>query len=254
ATAFGVLANLGVKKDLVSILKVTDKDGQVLLDNQKILGQVGQRVISKEAAYITSHILLDNGARSAVFGSYSYLVVRGHPEISVKTGTTNNLRDNWTIGYNPSRLVAVWIGNNDYTPMRSVSSGAIGASSIWNKIITFVLEKDDLPEEWPSKPDNVVGYSVCSLSGKLPGESGCETRFEYFIKDYLPSVENGNRETVLINQDTGTLVKPGEEAENVEHQEKTIIRDPSGAIYCLDCPNSEKPDSIFYPLKSLEQN
>jgi membrane peptidoglycan carboxypeptidase len=147
ATAFGVLANLGVKKDLITILKVADKDGQTLLDNQKALGQVGQRVISKEAAYITSHILLDNGARSAVFGPYSYLVVKGHPEVAVKTGTTNNLRDNWTIGYNPSRLVAVWIGNNDNTPMRSVSSGAVGASSIWNKIITFAFEKDELPEK-----------------------------------------------------------------------------------------------------------
>ncbi len=249
ATAFGVLANLGVKKDLAAILEVTDKDGQVLLDNQKTLGQVGQRVISKEAAYIVSHILLDNGARSAVFGSQSYLVVRGHPEVSVKTGTTNNLRDNWTIGYNPSRLVAVWIGNNDNTPMRSVSSGAIGASSIWNKIITFVFGKDDLAEEWLSKPENVVGYSVCSLSGKLPGESGCETRFEYFIKDYLPPTEDNHRETILINKDTGAPVGPGEEVENTEHQEKTIIRDPLGAIYCLDCPNSEKPDLISYPLR-----
>ncbi|MGI6278332.1 MAG: transglycosylase domain-containing protein [Patescibacteria group bacterium] len=249
ATAFGVLANLGVKKDLVALLEVTDKNGQILLDNQDVLGQVGQRVISKEAAYITSHILLDNGARSAVFGPYSYLVVKNHPEVSVKTGTTNNLRDNWTIGYNPSRLVAVWIGNNDNTPMRSVSSGAIGASSIWNRIITFAFEKDELPEEWPSKPENVIGASVCSLSGNLPGESGCETRFEYFIKGQLPAVEESKIETVLINNDTGALVKPGEEAENVEHQEKNIIRDPLGAIFCLDCPNSGQPDLIHYPLR-----
>ncbi|KUK84013.1 MAG: 1A family penicillin-binding protein [Microgenomates bacterium 39_6] len=249
ATAFGVLANLGVKKDLVSLLEVIDKNGQVLLDNQEILGQVGQRVISKEAAYITSHILLDNGARSAVFGPYSYLVVKNHPEVSVKTGTTNNLRDNWTIGYNPSRLVAVWIGNNDNTPMKSVSSGAIGASSIWNRIITFAFEKDKLAEEWPSKPENVIGASVCSLSGNLPGESGCETRFEYFIKEQLPPVEENRQETVLINKDTGALVKPGEEVENVEHQEKNVIRDPLGAIFCLDCPNSDQPDLIHYPLK-----
>ncbi len=249
ATAFGVLANLGVKKDLVALLEVTDKNGQILLDNQDVLGQVGQRVISKEAAYITSHILLDNGARSAVFGPYSYLVVKNHPEVSVKTGTTNNLRDNWTIGYNPSRLVAVWIGNNDNTPMRSVSSGAIGASSIWNRIITFAFEKDELPEEWPSKPENVIGASVCSLSGNLPGDSGCPTRFEYFIKGHLPPVEENRRETVLINKDTGALVKPGEEATNVEHQEKNIIRDPLGAVFCLDCPNSDQPDLIHYPLR-----
>jgi 1A family penicillin-binding protein len=249
AVAFGVLANLGVKKDLVALLEVTDKDGQVLLDNRETLGQVSQRVISKEAAYIASHILLDNGARSAVFGPYSYLVIKNHPEVAVKTGTTNNLRDNWTIGYNPSRLVAVWIGNNDNTPMRSVSSGAIGASSIWNRIITFAFEKDELSEEWPSKPENVIGASVCSLSGNLPGESGCETRFEYFIKDNLPPIEEGRTETVLINKDTGALVKPGEEAENVEHQEKNIIRDPLGAVFCLDCPNSEKPDLVYYPLR-----
>ncbi len=254
ATAFGVLANLGVKKDLVSILEVTDKDGQILLDNRKNLGTIGERVISQEAAYITSHILLDNGARSAVFGSRSSLVVRGHPEVSVKTGTTNDLRDNWTIGYNPSRLVAVWIGNNNNTSMRSVVSGAVGATSIWNRIITFVFEKDELTEEWPSKPDNVVGHLVCRLSGNLPGDSGCETRFEYFIQSYLPPIEGNSREVVLINQENGALVKPGEEIQTVEHREQAVLRDPLGAIFCLDCPNSEKPDLIRYPLKENLRN
>jgi len=249
ATAFGTLANLGIKKPLVSILKIEDRQGNVLLDNSQILGQEGERVVSQEAAYIVSHILLDNNARSAAFGYSSYLVVKGHPEVSVKTGTTNDKRDNWTIGYTPSRLVAVWVGNNDNSSMSAVASGLTGASPIWNKIMSFTLENDNIGQEWPAKPEDVIGVSVCSLSGKLPGDSNCETRFEYFIKGKLPEETGPEREAILINKDTGSPIQPNEVAENVEYQEHPVVRDPLGAILCLDCPMPEKPAIIRYPIE-----
>ena len=76
-----------------------------------------------ETAYIINSILSDNGARSMVFGSNSKLRIKDHPEVAVKTGTTNEMRDNWTIGYTPDKLVAVWVGNNDNSKMGSVVSG-----------------------------------------------------------------------------------------------------------------------------------
>ncbi|HRR05392.1 MAG TPA: transglycosylase domain-containing protein [Candidatus Woesebacteria bacterium] len=248
ATAFGALANLGVKKPLVSILKVTDQHGKILLENEETLGQIGERVISPEASYIVTHILLDNNARSAAFGSHSQLVVEGHPEVAVKTGTTNEKKDNWTIGYTPSRLVAVWVGNNDGSSMGAVASGVTGASPIWNKLISFALDKDNLGQEWPVKPEGVVGYSVCSDSGQLPKDSGCPTRFEYFIKDKPPK-QTASREKILVNKDTGEPLLPWQKEENAEEQEHPIVRDPLGAIFCLDCPPPSKAAVFNYPLK-----
>ncbi len=114
AVAFGVFANAGVKQPLVSILEVTDYTGKNM-DKTQI--STGEKVLPEQITYLISHILLDNNARSGVFGTSSYLVIGGHPEISVKTGTSNDKRDNWTIGYNPDVLVAVWAGNNENKPV-----------------------------------------------------------------------------------------------------------------------------------------
>ena len=250
ATAFGSLANLGVRKDLVAILEVKDNDGKALLDNKKGLGQLGKRVVSKEAAYITSHILLDNGARSAAFGFHSHLVIKDHPEVSVKTGTSNDMRDNWTIGYTPSRLVTVWVGNNDNSSMGRVVSGLVGASPIWNEIMSYVLRAGDFAEEWPSKPENVIGVSVCNVSGQRPGDSGCPTRFEYFIKDYLPGEEKERRETIPVNKETNEYwPAPKEGEENIEMQEHPVIKDSLGAVFCLDCAPQKRFFSVYYPLE-----
>jgi membrane carboxypeptidase/penicillin-binding protein PbpC len=253
AVAFGVFANSGIKQNLVSILKVEDWHGKIL-EETKI--KEGDRIIPMEVAYIISHILLDNNARSAAFGESSYLNVRGHPEVSVKTGTTNDKRDNWTIGYTPEAVVAVWVGNNDNTPMSAVASGVTGASPIWNKIMRETLDriedgklagtgqiKEKHSHVWMSKPDGVIGHNVCATSGTLEATASSETsqnencpsRFEYFQEgDYsLPPVE---RQPVAILRDTGMLAPPNSPPEQTEIQEHNVVKDPLGTIVCLDCP------------------
>ena len=193
STAYGVLANSGQRVNLNPILKVTDRTGKILEETPKLPSNT--RVISTGAAYIISHLLLDNGARSAAFGPSSYLVVRSHPEVSVKTGTTNDKRDNWTVGYNPDILVTVWVGNNDNSPMSNVASGVTGASPIWNKVISFAL-KDKSPH-WPVQPPDVIGALVCSLSG-LKAEDGmpdCTPRYEYFLKGTISNQGDLHRYT-----------------------------------------------------------
>ena len=137
ATAYSAFANLGIKQELWAIQRIQDVNGEVLF-TQSVRGS--KRVLPMEVAYLINHILLDNGARSAMFGISSWLDIKNHPEVSVKTGTTNDLRDNWTIGWNPAILVATWVGNNDNTPMSYVASGITGASPIWNKIISYALK------------------------------------------------------------------------------------------------------------------
>jgi membrane carboxypeptidase/penicillin-binding protein len=196
-----------------------------------------------ETAYLVSHILLDNNARSAAFGPSSYLVVKNHPEVSVKTGTTNDRRDNWTIGYNPSRLVAVWVGNNDNTPMSYVASGITGASPIWNKIMTYALK--DQKQEWQLKPEGVVGASICQLSGKIPNpDSPCETRFEYFIQGTVPTETENLKTAIEIDKTNGQMATDKTPPENKEPQEKRVLFDLLGTRFCLDCPVASESATI----------
>jgi membrane peptidoglycan carboxypeptidase len=137
--AFGVFANNGYRIPLVAIKKVTDRKGKVIEEYKPVRSPIfGQKVLPDGVAYIISHILSDNGARSAAFGANSELKIGNYP-VAVKTGTTNDLRDNWTIGYTPSYVVAVWVGNNDNKPMRGVVSGVTGAAPMWHDIMAHLV-------------------------------------------------------------------------------------------------------------------
>ncbi len=250
ATAFGVFANGGIRKDLVAITKVADKNGSVLHEHNdpnmesdipsQLLIQ-GEQVISPETAFLISHILLDNNARSAAFGSQSELVIPNH-SVSVKTGTTDDKRDNWTIGYTPQFLVSVWVGNNDNSPMHPyLSSGVTGAAPIWNKIMRHLLENQ--PDIWPKQPEGVVGAQVCSLTGLKPASDGaCPTRFEYFIKGTVPTEIENLKQAAIIDKATQDLAPYGV-SENTEVVERQIVKDPLSQ-YCLDCPHTDTKPTI----------
>lgn len=261
AKAFAIFANTGIKKDLTSVLKIEDNNGRVLKEfkdpnyttdiNKELtypssLLIPGERVLSAESAFLISHILLDNNARSQMFGAQSMLVVP-KKAVSVKTGTTDDKRDNWTIGYTPNFLTAVWVGNNDNTPMNPyLASGITGAAPIWNKIMTKILEKQ--PDLWPKQPEGIIGAQVCSVSGNTPPNSdanasdrGCGTRYEYFIKGTIPKDAEVLKRSVAIDKTTNKLALPNQ-TENVEQQEKQVVSDMFG-MYCLDC-NHEGDDPV----------
>ena len=113
----------------------------------------------------------------------SDLFISGH-QIAVKTGTTNNMRDNWTIGYSPDRLVAVWVGNNDNSPMSYVASGVTGASPIWRKIMDELL-KGKSPTVF-APPADLVKIAICTITGELACE-GCPSKTEFFLPGTQPS-------------------------------------------------------------------
>jgi len=165
AAVYGTIANLGRKVDLDPLLKVTNHNNEVLYEKQE---ELPNQVIDSGVAYIISNILADNNARSLEFGINSPLNIPGHT-VSVKTGTTDNKRDNWTFGFTPQYLVAVWVGNNDNSPMSPyLASGITGAAPIWNKIMNLML------------PNN-----ASNLTEKMPEDvvmRKCQGRNEYFIK------------------------------------------------------------------------
>lgn len=236
ATAYGVLANLGYRVDLHPILKVTDDKGKILEQyNPPKSFLFGKQAIPSSVAYIISDILADNNARLLEFGPNSPLKV-GNLHVSVKTGTTNDFRDNWTIGYTPSYVVAVWVGNNDNTPMRGIVSGITGAAPIWHTIMEKLLTGTQ-PEKQP-KPDDVVSAAVCSTSGLLPPPEGtpnrCPVRNELFVKGTVPNKVDPGMQNTWIDKTTNDLPKPGQ-TDNLELQPEEVITDGTGARYCITC-------------------
>ena len=258
AQAFSAFANLGKPRELSSVLKVTDRNMKVLyefkdpnyradvrqpLRDPQLLSIPGKRVISQETAFIISHILLDNFARSQAFGTTSELVIP-KKTVSVKTGTTDDKKDNWTIGYTPNFMTTVWVGNNDNTPMNPyLTSGVTGAAPIWNGVMSYVLKDQiDLP---PRKPFNVVGRQVCWTSGAATAQpdgsnASCQTRFEYLIKGTEPVALTTRREQVWVTKDSDKLAREGDP--NTELKEKTIISD-AYSRYCQDCAGDQPQPS-----------
>lgn len=164
AEAFGVFANKGNLINLSNIKEIENQHG----DSMDFDKSEARQVMDPGVAYIISDILSDNQARVTAFGPGSQLEIPGY-KASVKTGTTNELKDNWTIGYTPEYLVSVWVGNNDNTSMNPyLTSGITGAAPIWNRVMTYLLKKDNKQEAWFEKPSDII-------------ERNCNGKTEYFI-------------------------------------------------------------------------
>jgi len=207
ARVYATIANYGVKPDVISTLSVKNFRGKEIFESEctksnfevkeeeedKIVSSayaaeakndcMGERVLDERVAYLLTDILKDNDTRSPAFGRSSALVIPNHPEVAVKTGTSNNLRDNLTVGYNQKYVVAVWVGNNDNTPMARVASGVTGASPIFQKIMSALLDKE--PSLAWSVPQGVSQKPICMFTGTLPCD-GCPTRLEWFLNENSP--------------------------------------------------------------------
>jgi len=155
---YATLANYGTRVNLKTIKQI--KAGNKLVYKDPCFDNIcpGQKVLDPRVAFILTDILKDNQARTPAFGANSSLAIPGY-EVAVKTGTSNNLRDNVTVGYTPDWVVATWVGNNDNSPMSHVASGVTGASPIWNEIMTNLLA-DSEAKNW-NAPEGLKQISVC---------------------------------------------------------------------------------------------
>lgn len=180
-SAYSVFANNGVKIPPVAILRIEDYTGNEIY---KYTPPAGEQVIRPEHAYLISSILSDNDARTPAFGANS--VLKMPFEAAVKTGTTNDFRDNWTLGYTPDLTVGVWVGNADNSPMID-STGLTGAAPIWSEFMQAaeMLVSNNNPTSF-SRPAGVVEKTICSVSGTLPSDDCPSTRSEVFAYDQLP--------------------------------------------------------------------
>ncbi len=179
--AYAVIANSGQKLPLVSISKILDHNGNVIFAESV---PPGEQVIRPEHAYLISSILSDNEARAPMFGPDSVLHLPF--PAAAKTGTSNDYRDNWTLGYTTDIAVGVWVGNADYSPMEDIT-GLTGAAPLWSKFMQYAEQKISGGNPAPFiKPNGIVDRVICSISGTEPSQWCPEQRSEYFASDQLP--------------------------------------------------------------------
>ena len=177
--AYAAMANGGLSMPATPILRVETTRGEVLIDNRQ---PKGQKAVDPELAYLISNVLSDTRARCLVFACPNNLELRDRP-VAAKTGTTNDNRDAWTVGYTPNLAAGVWIGNNDNTPMDGVA-GAGGAAPIWNGFMRRAHESVQ-PQGFP-RPAGVIEREICVFSGTEPSPYCPEKRAEVFSANFLP--------------------------------------------------------------------
>jgi len=156
AEVYSVIANYGVRNDIKSITEIKNYKNKILYTQGRF--EEEKLDLDPRIAFLLIDVLKDNIARAPAFGSNSMLFIPDHPEVAVKTGTSNDLKDNLTIGFNKNYVVAVWVGNNDGSPMSRIASGITGAAPIWNKIMRGLLINQPV-EEWI--PPKGLVYKEC---------------------------------------------------------------------------------------------
>ncbi|MCB0100345.1 MAG: hypothetical protein KDE46_31665, partial [Caldilineaceae bacterium] len=175
--AFAALANGGQRIPPVTIQKITDAAGETVCEQGTDKPcqpgvERAQQVVSPADAFLISDVLSDNEARTPVFGANSVLRLPDRLA-AVKTGTTNDFRDNLTVGYTPQLVTGVWVGNADNSPMVNIS-GVAGAGPIWNQFMNAAHAGEPVLSFTP--PAGVRQVEVCADTGTLPSDACPERR------------------------------------------------------------------------------
>lgn len=211
--AYSAFAREGYIRDLMPILKVEDKDGKILEEYKE---PKERKVLDPLVARQINDILSDNNARAYAFGLNNWLTLGERP-VAAKTGTTNDYHDAWTIGYTPSIVTGVWVGNNDNAAMKRGAAGGVVAAPIWNEYMKRVL--GDTPHEEFKEPEKQkTGIGV------LDGQAGFE-------------------EVLKIDKVSGLLATEDTPPEMIE--EKTFFI-PHSILYHLkkEDPQEENPSGM----------
>lgn len=196
---YAILANGGRYIPPVAITRVLDHSGNLVYEYNP---PIGDQVIRPEHAYLISSILSDNQARTPAFGPNSVLNL---PFLAAaKTGTTNDFRDNWTLGYTPDIAVGVWVGNADFTPMQD-TSGLTGAAPIWSEFMNVAVQQitGGIPAPF-SRPGGIMERVICQTSGTEPSQWCPSQRSEMFSADQPPlPKEDDLWQKVIVDTWTG---------------------------------------------------
>jgi membrane peptidoglycan carboxypeptidase len=182
----------------VAILRVEDRNGNVLYQYD---APARREILSPQLAYLMTNILSDRQARWAAFGTPNPLELSNDRPAVAKTGSTNDFRDAWTLGYTPQLVAGVWVGNSDNSEMENLP-GSKGAAPIWHAVMEYVLQDEEILPF--ARPDGLIEMAVCSTSGLLPTEH-CPVTTELFIPGTEPTERDNIHRAFLVNRETGLL-------------------------------------------------
>lgn len=152
--AYSAFAREGLIHEPSYILKVEDRNGKILEEYKN----EETRVFDSNIARLINFVLSDNNERSFIFGASNFLTLGNRP-VAAKSGTTNNNRDAWTIGYTPSLVTGVWVGNNNNTEMKAGADGSVVAAPIWNEYMRRVLGNENI-ESFNAPKIDITGKAV----------------------------------------------------------------------------------------------
>ena len=215
--AYSIFASEGEISPITAILKVEDANGKTLEE----FHEKRKKVLDTNVARMINSILSNNENRSFIFGERNNLVLPNRIS-AAKTGTTNDFRDAWTIGYTPSLVSGVWVGNNNNSEMNRGADGSVVAAPIWNEFMRRALEL-------------------------YPNESFKNYEFEKTGKAILDGELLGK--TIKINKETGNIATENDDEENIE---EVFITDHHSILYYVDknnplgdAPKNPENDSQF---------
>lgn len=257
AYAYSVMDNMGVMVgqprpaeqqrpgfrtlDPVTILRVEDRNGQVLYEYNQ---PQRREILPPQLAYLMNDILSDRNARCPGFGCPNALELPDNRPAAVKTGTTNDYRDAWAIGYTPELVTAVWLGNSDNAPMDNVP-GSKGAAPVWHALMSWALDGDAIAT-W-QRPSGLIELPVCNISGLLPTPY-CPTVSELFIDGTQPATFDTIYQEFAINRETGRLATINTPPELIERQIFRVY--PEAAADWVRENDIEQPPNEYDTLQS----
>ncbi len=255
AYAYGVLAHMGEMVgqarqtalqpgerplDPVAIVRVEDSAGQLLVAYDR---PQRREILPPQLAFLMNDMLSDRSARCAAFGCPNWLELPNNRPAAVQTGSTNDFRDAWAIGYTPQLVTAVWVGNTDNSPMVGVS-GYDGAAPIWQALMAWALQTE--PVQLWSPPPGLVERPVCDISGLRPTPI-CPTVLEWFVAGTEPLLFDTIFQEFAVNHENGRLATFSTPPELIERRIYRVY--PEAAAAWARANGVEQPPTEYDTLR-----
>ncbi len=238
-SAYGVFANNGVRVAPTPFLKIADPKGRVLLDLKKNPSK-GTTVTDPRYAYQITSILSDVSARAPAFGAGSAL--RLSRPAAAKTGTTDDWRDNWTVGYTPDLVTGVWVGNADNSAMEHIS-GITGAGPLWHNFMERVLA--GTPVHPFVEPPRMKAVEVCNESGLLPTDL-CppdHRHTDIFLQERVPTENDNVWLKIKLDKTNGLLAYDTCSPDKIDERLFTVYP-PEARQYAIDHNIPQPPTDV----------
>ncbi|NBG88391.1 transglycosylase domain-containing protein [Isachenkonia alkalipeptolytica] len=225
--AYNMIANEGVYSELISFTHVEDAKGNVILENRP----EKHRVVDPDVAYLMTDIMRHAVTPANEGYGWQAAIRKNNAGIPVagKTGTSQEQKDAWFVGYTPYLSAATWIG---FDEQEELGSSSVISAELWSKIMGRIHDEKEYPNKDFERPDNIIEVEICATSGKLPTElceqdpRGSQVTTELFIRGTEPTEECDVHQLVKIHEPTGTIATDETPSDEIEERLYIVPPEP----------------------------